>query len=391
MRVVIVGAAYAGLACALELARKAPSNTEVTLINTSDQFVERIRLHEQAAGRAAPAFDLSAFLRGTRVRLEVGRVERVDLAARRVHLESTSLGWDRLVLALGSRTARDAVPGVREHACTLDADDAARLAEAMPELVRRGGHVVVVGGGLTGIEAATELAESHPSLRVSLLTCGAFASELAPKSRTHLTAVMRRLGVRIHEHTRARRLERGLLHTDGSAIPFDACVWSAGFEAPPLARAAGLALTTSGQVVSDAMLRAEGRDDVYVAGDLLALRAQRGDPLTQGCKSAFPTGLHVAANLIREARGEPPHPYVHRAVFFCVSLGRRDALLQFPSADLRAARRVWTGKRAARVKALIVDGTRWMLVAQRTLARLAERLRPAPRALPEASAVVEPR
>ena len=302
MRVVIIGAGYAGLACALRLSRTAPRNTQITLVNASPLFVERIRLHEHAAGAAPPTFALSAFLRGTRVQLRVGLVEQVDLEAQTLRLADEQLAWDRLVLALGSRVAVDAVPGARENAFTLDPTSTGWLAQAVPSLAARGGRVLVVGGGLTGIEAASELAEAYPELRVSLVTRRALGSDLPDKARAHLRESLARQRVRVREHVDVRAVEPHVLRTSEIDIPFEACVWSAGFEAPELARALGLSTDATGRVFVDAKLRAEHHPNVYVAGDLLVLRQARGAPLPPGCKSAFPTGLHVADNLARAAR-----------------------------------------------------------------------------------------
>ena len=282
MRVVIIGAGYAGLACALRLSHQAPRAAEITLINASPLFVERIRLHEQAAGSAPPTFGLATFLRGTRVRLRVGHVEQIDLAARTLRLGPEQLAWDHLVLALGSRVAVNRVPGAGAHAFTLDATSTGWLAQVVPRIAARGGHVAVVGGGLTGIEAAAELAERYPGLRLSLITRGAFARDLPPKARVHLCENLRRAGVSLREHVDVRAVEAGVLQTAEGVIPFDACVWSAGFEAAGSARALALSADASGRIYVDAKLRAEGRPDVYVVGDLIAQREPRGAPLPMG-------------------------------------------------------------------------------------------------------------
>ena len=375
MRVVIVGAGYAGLTCALRLSRSAPESTEVTLVNASPLFVERIRLHEQAAGRPQPTFALASFLRGTRVQLYVGNVEQIDLGARSLRVDQQQLGWDRLVLALGSRVTQDQVPGVRDNAFTLDATSTGWLSQVVPSVAARTGTITVIGGGLTGIEAATELAEAYPSLRVTLVTRAVLAGDLPSRAQAHLRRSLARLSIRVREHVDVRAVEPRALSTRDGVIPFDACVWSAGFEAPSLARALGLPVNANGQIWCDAKLRAIGREDVYVAGDLLALREPRGVPLPMGCKSAFPTGMHVADNIARALRGVSERDYVHRAVFYCVSLGRHDGILLSPSAHTRDARPLLMGRAAARVKELICRGTRWALTLEQKRARLAVRPR----------------
>src|SRR3954447_4785700 len=119
-RVVVLGAGYGGLLAAVRLAARSPE-AEVTLVNQSDVFVERVRLHQYAANQAVRQRRLVDILAGTRVQFVCGTVDRIDPAARRVRLSSGALPYDYLVYALGSVTDLDGVPGAREHAHSLKA------------------------------------------------------------------------------------------------------------------------------------------------------------------------------------------------------------------------------------------------------------------------------
>lgn len=364
MHVVIVGAGYAGLACALRLARRTRGAVRITLVNASEQFIERIRLHERAAGRSAPPLDLYAMVRGTGIDLRIGWVDHIDLAARTLRLGDQVVAWDRLVLAAGSAVDTDHVPGVREHAYTLDAASAAWLAPSLPALAAKGGRLLVVGGGLTAIEAATEFAELHPGLRVSMVTRGRLLPGFSSKSRGHARSALARLGVTLHEQVEVRAVEaKQLLHA-GTPIMFEACLWAAGFVASPLARQLGLAVNERGQAVVDGALRGVVHPDVFVAGDLAHPDAVLGKVMPMGCKSAFPTGLHVAENVARSLRGEPLQRFSYPSLPFCVSLGRKDALVELPGRD-PDRRRVLTGRLAARIKELICRGTLWTFAIER--------------------------
>src|SRR4051812_3127071 len=119
-RVVVLGAGYGGLLAAVRLAGKSPQ-AEVTLVNQSDVFVERVRLHQYAANQAVRQRKLVDVLAGTRVQVVCGTVERIDLAARRVLLGRGALAYEYLVYALGSVTDLDAVPGARDHTYSIKA------------------------------------------------------------------------------------------------------------------------------------------------------------------------------------------------------------------------------------------------------------------------------
>ncbi len=365
-RIVVVGAGYAGLTCALRCARKAGGRAQVTLINDSEHFVERIRLHERAAGRAQPLLALRELLRGTGVRLQLGWVHDIDLARRTLRVDEQTLSWDQLVLATGSGFADDGIAGVREHAFTLEARSLPWLEEALPAIARRAGQVAVVGGGLTGLEAATEIAETYPELRVVLLTRGEIAPECTPPAREHIRTVLQRLGVELREHASVQSVHADHLRTEHGAVPFAACVWAVGFRASPLARAAGLPVNQLGQVLVDAELRVPAQRDVHVAGDLAYRPA-----LPMGCKSALPSGIAVGDNLAHIVEGAPTRDFRFRHLGYCLSLGRREAVIQFPRRFLR-------GTPAALVKELVVRSTVLVVRAEATLARLRNMLRVQP-------------
>ena len=119
-RVVVLGAGYGGLLAAVRLAARS-RQAEVTLVNQSDVFVERVRLHQYAANQAVRQRKLVDVLAGTRVQFVYGTVERIELPARRVLLGGGALTYDYLVYALGSVTDVGAVPGVRDHAYSIKA------------------------------------------------------------------------------------------------------------------------------------------------------------------------------------------------------------------------------------------------------------------------------
>ncbi len=352
MNVVILGAGYAGVTAALRLAKRTRGRAQITLVNTSDRFVERVRLHQWAAGQRAKVRPIARILRGTGVSLVVGAARAVDPARRTVEVGGALLPWDRLVLALGSRTD-DAIPGAREHAYLLDPGGAEGLAAEAEALAARGGRVVVVGGGLTGIETATELAESWPGLRVTLVTRGVVGAGFSEEARRHFARALARLGVDVVEQTSVLRVERDRIATSGGELPFDACVWALGFVAPPLPRGLELARNARGQVLVDPFLRSITDPRVSVAGDLAAPVEPPGLPLPMGCKAAGPSGAHVAENLARALRGEPEEPFDFATPFYCVSLGRKDGVIQYTLRDGSLEGPVLTRRRAAWLKELI--------------------------------------
>lgn len=368
MRILILGGGYAGVACATRLAyraRKTGKAVEVTLLNESDLFVERIRLHQAASGQRLPHRSLERLLSRAGVGLVVGRADGIDLEQRAVHMGEARIAWDRLVLALGSRAASFDVPGAQLHAHSLNPGSVANLAGELGRLPH-GATVAVVGGGLTGIEAATEIGESHPWLQVELYSRSLVAGGWSRKARAHVLSVFDRLGIACHEGLAIREVRPGELRLSNAARPFDLCIWTAGFGVPALACSSGLAVNAAGQVLVDARLRSISHPQVYAAGDIADPALVSGQALPMGCKTALPTGAHAGENLARELTGEAPLAFDWRLPFFCVSLGRRDGLIQKADAEGRPLGSVLTGRLAALFKETVCRYT-WRSLALESL------------------------
>jgi NADH dehydrogenase len=362
MRVIIVGGGYAGVSCALRLAWQARGQAAITLVSASERFVERIRLHQRAAGQSLVVRKLASMVAGTGIELKLGRVTRLDPRGE-VIVDGERLPFDRLVVALGSQVEQDRVPGVREHAFTLEPESAAALAERLPSLAARSGRLLVIGGGLSGIESASEFAESHPGLRVSLLSSSGLGENLSEAGRGYLHATLSRLGVSV-EHGQVRQVQAGAVELGDRHLPFDACLWAGGFVVPKVVRDSGLPVNTQGQVLVDPHLRALGHPNVYVIGDAACV-ADPLAPVTMGCKSAMPMGLHTGENLARLARGQPELPFDYLEAAVCISLGRRDGLVQPFRRDGSPASWVLSGRPAAWIKEAICRATVWALAAER--------------------------
>lgn len=362
-RIVVVGAGYSGLAASLRLARQAPG-AEVVLVNPGDRFVERVRLHQIAAGQDVGEHRLTEILHASGVRLVVARVSGIDPERRELQLDGSDAGplrYDTLVHAAGSGPAGGGLPGVAEYAVPVaDLDGARELRKRAADLAAEGGTLTVVGAGLSGIETAAELAETHPALQVQLLTAAEPGETLSARGRAHLRRAFDRLGVEVRADARVTEVRPdAVVLSGGGTVPSDLTVWTTGFSVPPLARDAGLATDADGRVLVDATFRSISHPDVYAVGDCAAGRTPRGDVLRMSCAAGLPTARYVADVVAARLAGREPRPLAFRYYVQCISLGRRDGLIQIVDADDRPREAVLTGRAAATAKELVVRGALW--------------------------------
>jgi NADH:ubiquinone reductase (H+-translocating) len=360
MHVVVLGAGYTGMIAAIRAARGTRRRgVRVTIVNPSSRFAERLRMHQIATGQQLADLRIPDLLAGTGVELVQGRAQEIDPERRSVTVATEEgqrrLDYDQLVYAIGSTTSTTGVPGADEHALSLNSPQSAtRFASRLDEL-DPGGVVVVGGNGLTGIEAATEIAESHPHLRVVLLGLGRPGSMMGPKARAYLDQALARLGIEVRSGVLITKvLPDGVELDGGEIVCSDATLWTTGFWASPLAGAAGLAVDARGRVVVDATLRSVSHPTVFAIGDAAAIRLAWGE-VHGTCQSGIPSGAHAADNIGRLVRNRKLKPFRFGYWHQPLSLGRHDAVIQFTKRD-DTPRRLWIkGSRAVAYKELVTS------------------------------------
>ncbi|MCP2174374.1 NAD(P)/FAD-dependent oxidoreductase [Williamsia maris] len=355
--VVVVGGGYAGTMAANRLA--ATDTAAVTLISPNADFVERIRLHQLAAGTGGATVGYDTLLHPGIERV-IAAVDRIDVSARTV-LTSTGeiIAYDRVIYAVGSAAGSAPVPGVAEFAHTVsDLDDATRLAAALTD-APAGASVVVVGGGLTGVEMAAEVAEARDDLGVTLICGTGVVPSAGARGGASVTKRLRRLGVDLIEHTPVGEVtDTKVVLTDGRVIAADITVWTAGFAVPDLAARSGLSTDPIGRLMVDADL--VGVDDPHVigAGDAITVA---GRDLRMSCQSALPLGAQAANTVRALLDGDTPAPVDQGFAAQCISLGRTAGTVVATHRDDRPAPILVGGRAGAVVKEQVCRMTlRWM-------------------------------
>jgi len=371
-RVVIVGAGFAGYHAAKSLSRLARGQAEITLLNPTDYFLYLPLLPEVAAGILEPT-RVSVSLAGTLdgVRIVIGEADGIDLNARRVGYtgpegDQAELGYDRLILAVGSVNKLLPIPGVTEHAHGFRGLPEAlylhdhvvgqiELAEATDDPAERDARTtfVVVGAGYTGTEVAAHgqlftdaLAAQHPRLGVRprwlLLDV---AERVLPELDQRMSETARRVldcrGVDVRMGTSVAEAEAdGVKLSDGEYVPTRSLVWCVGVRPDPLVASLGLP-TERGRLVVDEFLGVPGFPDVFACGDAAAVPdlTRPGAVTAMTAQHAERQGKLAAHNVAASYGQGRRRPYRHHDLGFVVDLGGTDAAanpLQVPLSGLPA-------------------------------------------------------
>lgn len=350
-RVVVVGGGYAGVLAANRLSQHA--DIEITLVNPRPAFVERIRLHQLVAGNDDAVEDYSAILTD-RAKLILDSAERIDVAAHQLRLSSGAfVGYDYLIYAVGSTApVSTATPGALENAYALGELEAAQRLAARLTDVPLQAPIVIVGGGLTGIEAASEWAEAGRN--VTLVT-GALGPSLAKGGRKSVAKRLTKLGVTVVENATATQVgpDRVVLR-DGRALPSAVTVWTAGFGVPTLAADSGLSTDRLGRLLTDETLTSVDDPSILAAGDAAS---PSGQPLRMSCQLAMPLASHAADTVLARLAGREPANLNPASVGQCISLGRHAGTIQMSHFDDVALPMHIGGHLAATIKESVCKGT----------------------------------
>jgi NADH dehydrogenase len=348
-RIVVLGGGFAGLWSAVGAARAldgfgvGPDAVEITLVNRDAYHVIRVRNYEPDLREVRVPLDDVLVPVGVR-RVE-GEVAGLDLAARAVFVReragSRTLVYDRLVFALGSELARSEIPGVAQHAFDVDTygagvrlNDHLRALGSRPPSPARD-TVLVVGAGLTGIEAAAEL---PGKLRAALGRSAPFrviladhsprvGSDMGDDARPVIQTALAALGVETRTGVSVTAVtEAGAVLGSGERIPAATVVWCAGLRATPLTRSFPGERDGQGRVRVDTFLRVPGVEGVFAAGD--AARAMMDDThaSVMSCQHGRPMGRFAGHNVVADLLGRALLPLRIDWYVTCLDLGPWGAL-----------------------------------------------------------------
>lgn len=365
-RIVILGGGFAGIAVARRLERLLrPDEAEITLISRENFSLFTPMVPEVASG----ALDVRQIATPIRSQLRHARFllaefTALDPAAREVAFtyvlsgESASIGYDHLVLALGSSTSTFGLPGVEEHAYPLKTlEDAGSLRNRVMWLLERADAtsdaaarerlltIAVVGGGFTGVETAGELVDLlrsvvryYPNIapqrpRVVLVEGGpTLLPGLPAKMGLYAAYALAKRGVEIRTGSPVTAASADALSLkSGAGIPTATIVWSAGIKPSPALAAAALPHGKGGAILTGEDMSVAGFPGIWALGDAAAIPDGSGGFQPPTAQHAIREGPLLAENIVATLRGTPTKAFRFSSLGMMASLGGRRAVAQLPN------------------------------------------------------------
>jgi NADH:ubiquinone reductase (H+-translocating) len=326
-RVVIVGAGFAGLNAARALA-KAP--VRVTVVDRKNFHTFQPLLYQVATAGLSPG-EIAAPIREIlgahkNVHVLMSEVTNFDLDHRIVVTPDVEVPYDYLIIAAGASHAyfghddwEPYAPGLKTIEDALEIRRRVLLAFELAERQAAAGETkaqlnfVVVGGGPTGVELAGTLAEisrhvlAHefrsidPARTHILLLEGgprvlpSYPEDLSRSAEEQL----HHLGVAVRTSAVVTQVEADAVYVGDTRLPATVILWAAGVAASPLGKKLGTPIDRAGRVLVASDLSIQNHPEVFVIGDLAALKDAHGKPVPGVAPAAIQEGQFVA-RLIRE-------------------------------------------------------------------------------------------
>jgi NADH dehydrogenase len=343
-RICIVGGGFGGLYTALRLSQLPWQNgakPDIVLIDKGDRFLFSPLLYELVTGEMqsweiAPPF--AELLAQTGVQFHQACVSGIDIEAQQIQFENApNLSYDQLVIAIGTQTPLDRVPGAKEYALPFRTlSNAYRLQERLRLLEHSGAdkiRVAVVGGGYSGVELACKLADrlgERGRLRLIerseriLSTSAQFNRETAQQA-----LAQRRIWIDLETEVDAIAANTLSLRYKNNVdtLPVDLVLWTVGNQVPSLMAALPFKHNQRGLLSINAYLQVVDHPEIYALGDIADCRDASEQQVPATAQVAIQQADYCAWNLWAALTGRPLLPFRYQPLGEMMALGSDNATL----------------------------------------------------------------
>lgn len=343
-QILIVGSGFSGMWAAVSAARlsalEGKNSLKIAVLAPVPELRVRPRFYEEKVSTlVAPLTELFAELD---IEFIAGSAEHIDTHAKKVTWRdnqgiTSSVTYERLVLATGSQTKRPSIAGLAEYAFDIDQLESALVFEQhLDSLASRPASperntVVVCGGGFTGIELATELPARLRSrlgedtrIKIIVVERGAvIGGRYSEALRKTIEDACRELGVEWRLNSEVEAIDaNGVTLKNGERIPASTVVWTAGVEANSLSQQINGERDNQGRLIVTESLQVPAHPDIYATGDMAHAKTDdAGNTALMTCQHAIQLGKFAGHNAAASLLNIAPYPYRQVNYVTCLDLG----------------------------------------------------------------------
>ncbi|MDT9723512.1 NAD(P)/FAD-dependent oxidoreductase [Xylanibacillus composti] len=344
--IVILGGGYGGVSVVHQLLEQdLPADHEIILVDRMPFQGLKTEYYAVASGTVADVDVRVPFPQDPRVRMVYGVITEIDLENRKVHLEDQAIGYEQLVIALGCTDKYHNIPGAEPYTHSIQSFSSTRETFCRISDVKPYGQVSIVGGGLSGVELASELREARPDLNVRILDRGAsILSAFPDKLQEYVRDWFQAHQVEMLAHANITRVEQGVLYNGNEAVYTDLTVWTAGIQPARPVQLLDLPKDAQGRLEINVYHQLPAYPNVYVVGDCASL------PFSPSAQLAEAQGKQVAEVMQALWKGETPELGQIKLKGILGSLGKKAGF------GLMGKRMIMMG----RVPRVLKSGVLWM-------------------------------
>ncbi len=347
-RIVIIGGGFGGIRTALNLAEENDERLKITLISDNPHFEYHAALYRVVTGRSPQevCIPLHEVFAGKNVEVVQDSIASLDLKKKiATGKTGTKYEADYLVLALGSETSYFGIEGLQEQAYGFKSIEEAltlkahihtkleELAKIADPKARMPYHIVVVGGGASGTELASELAVYTKNLArmhkvlptlitINLIEAGPRILPGLPEDISNeALKALHRLGVNVFLNEAIMKENFGKVTLKNMAMDTDTVIWTAGVMPNRLYKETkGFLYDKRGKVTVDSYLQPDGNKNIFVIGDAASTT------YSGMAQTAIHDGKFVADVILARQDHEKSPRYVPQPPAYCIPLGPGKAL-----------------------------------------------------------------
>jgi NADH dehydrogenase len=305
-KVVVLGGGYGGLMVVQDLLEHLPKDAQLFLVDRMPYQGLKTEYYALAVGTVSDMDIRVNYPIHPQLKIIYGEITDLDLENNLVHITNQdSLSYDSLIIALGCTDNYHGILGASDFSCGIQTLSATRRTYQQINDIKPYGQVSIVGGGLSGVELASELRESRTDINIRIIDRGnSVMSAFPSKLQEYVASWFRLHDVEMCSHIMITSLEQGVIHQTDNSIFTDVTVWTAGIQPVELIQRMNLPKDLQGRLIVNEFHELPDAPHVYVIGDCSS------QPFSPSAQLAGAQGKQVA-EVIR-ARWDNKEPKLPR-------------------------------------------------------------------------------